>query len=74
MKVFASLIGYRTIVFNVIMGLLAFAKQQGWITAVPDASIINQFMDAVLNNLPEIIAAGNVLLRFITKGPVGVKP
>jgi hypothetical protein len=63
--------GYRTVIFNAIMALLALVR-----ALFPDLiglseDEIRTIFDAIW---PAIIVLGNIGLRvFVTKGPVGMK-
>lgn len=63
----------RTIIFNLIMLAFATAKTKGWIANVPPEGVVNQFIDLVLQNVPELWAGGNIILRYLTTKPVGEK-
>ena len=69
-----NLVGYRTIIFNVLMVIFYYAHRAGWIPSMPEHAMVYAGIDILLNNIPALWAAGNVWLRFLTKGPVGEKP
>lgn len=66
-----NLIGWRTVVFNTIIVLLAGVRMQYPDMVLPDDEEVAKYVDAVFLL---IAGSGNLWLRFVTKGPVGEKP
>ena len=70
-----SVKGYKTIIFNVVMGAVLIYN-----ALVPDAPVPTQeevggIVDQVLDNLDALITVGgNLWLRFVTTSPVFTKP
>jgi hypothetical protein len=61
--------GYRTIIFNLIMALAAVARIV-YPEMIPTDEELSKFFDAIW---AVVMVGGNLGLRVITKGPVGVK-
>lgn len=63
--------GYRTIVFNLIMAALV-AIRAGWPDLiVPSEADVNAFLNAVDAVFAAVMVIGNLVMRFVTKTPVG---
>lgn len=67
--------GYRTVIFNALMALVALLGSMGVIEGsdAPDAGAINAFLDHIEAIVLFVTPLVNVALRFITTGPVGTK-
>ena len=65
--------GYRTIVFNAIMAVLILVRSAWPDLVVPTESDVNAFLSAVDSIFAAIMVIGNLVLRFVTKTPVGQK-
>lgn len=63
--------GYRTIIFNALMLLLATLSWSG--VEVPDAEAVNAFLDHLDAVVLFAAPIGNAVLRVITDTPVGQK-
>lgn len=65
------LTGYKTIIFNAIMGIVFIAQAALPDSVLPQADEVNSFLDAVLSQLDLLVTVvGNVWLRFKTTTPV----
>lgn len=66
--------GYKTIIFNGIMGVILLIRAVMPDVVVPDEAEVNSILDSLLANLDSIIAiVGNIWLRFVTTTPVFTK-
>lgn len=63
--------GYRTLIFNGIMGVVMIVRAVWPDAAVPDEAEVGGVLDKLIESLDMIIAvAGNIWLRFVTTTPV----
>lgn len=67
--------GYRTILFNALMGLLGLLGVTGVIEGsdVPDAGMVNSALDNIEAIILFATPIGNAILRYVTTGPIGTK-
>lgn len=67
--------GYRTLVFNAIMAILAGLSMTGIIGTdnMPSADAVNDGLDALDKFLLFATPIGNAILRFFTTTPVAKK-
>lgn len=65
-----SLKGYRTVIFNVIMGLLLIWRSVAPGDEIPTDSQVQTLVDSVFSALDAILVVGNILLRKVTDTPV----
>jgi hypothetical protein len=63
------MVGYRTILFNLVMAAAAAARAI-YPEIMPSDEEISRFFDAIW---AVIMISGNLGLRIVTRGPVGVK-
>jgi hypothetical protein len=65
--------GYRTLIFNGIMALVAILSQFGAFgdTAAPMAEAVNQGLDVVDSIIVAVTVIGNAGLRIVTTTAVG---
>jgi hypothetical protein len=62
--------GYKTVVFNVIMGLIALVKALNPDAVLPGEEEVNQGIDGFLLSLGLVWGVGGVILRAITSSPI----
>lgn len=62
--------GYRTVIFNSILAIVALVRIIFPDTVLPSDEELTKILEAIW---AAIVIIGNVGLRFVTKGPVGVK-
>lgn len=62
--------GYKTIVFNVVMGLVLFIRAMSPESELPDAESVEGAVDAVGAAFAAVWGIGNVILRAITDSPI----
>ena len=68
------LTGYKTIAFNLIVGLVALVRAVSPDTDLPTEAEVSGTLDQLLLHADAIIAVvGNLWLRFVTKTPVFTK-
>ena len=67
--------GYRTVLFNALMALIALLGSMGIIegSEAPDAGAVNAFLDNIEAVVLFVTPFGNMILRWLTTGPVGTK-
>lgn len=67
--------GYRTLVFNAIMAILAGLSMTGILGSdnLPGADAVNEGLDALDKILLIATPVGNAILRFFTTTPVAAK-
>lgn len=67
--------GWRTVLFNGLMGLFALLATTGVIEGsdAPDAGVINGLLDHIEAIIAIVTPIGNVILRKFTTGPIGTK-
>jgi hypothetical protein len=65
--------GYRTLIFNGIMALVAILSQFGAFgdTPAPTAEAVNQGLDLIDQIIMAVTVIGNMGLRVVTTTPVG---
>lgn len=68
-----NLKGYRTVIFNVIMGLLLIWRSVAPADEIPTDSQVQTLVDTVFSALDAILVVGNILLRKVTDTPLGQK-
>lgn len=68
-----SLKGYRTVIFNVIVGLLMVWRAVAPGDEVPTEGMINTLIDSLFNALDAFLVVGNIVLRKLTDTPLGRK-
>lgn len=62
--------GYKTVIFNVIMGLVALVKALNPDATLPGEEAVHQGVDSFLLGLGAIWAIGGVILRAVTSSPI----
>ena len=63
--------GYKTIIFNAVMGLIMLVRAVMPDVVLPDEAEVNSTLDSLLANADAIITViGNLWLRFVTTTPV----
>ena len=65
--------GYRTIIFNGLMGLFGFIRLFYPEIILPTDADVNAFLNSVDVVWSFIMVIGNLVMRFVTKTPVGQK-
>jgi len=66
--------GYKTVIFNVIIGLVLLVRAFSPDADLPTDEEVSSTLDQLLSNADAIIAVvGNLWLRFVTKTPVFTK-
>lgn len=66
--------GYRTIVFTLIMAALTTWRVLDPTAELPDETAINGAVDTVLLAITTVWGVGAIILRAVTKTPLGKKP
>lgn len=62
--------GYKTIIFNLVMGAVMLVKSLNPEAEMPDEATINSTIDMGLAALAAIWVAGGLILRAITDSPI----
>lgn len=62
--------GYKTVIFNVIMGLIMMIRALNPDAEVPGDESVNAAIDALDVTLTALWGIGNLILRAITTSPV----
>lgn len=62
--------GYKTVIFNVIMAIVALVHAFSPGTDLPGAEAVAQGVDSFLVGLTAIWSIGAVLLRAVTSSPI----
>lgn len=62
--------GYKTVVFNVIMGLVTLVKALNPDATLPGEEVVHQGVDGFLLSLGVVWTIGGVVLRAITSSPI----
>lgn len=68
-----TLKGYRTLIFNLAMGVLLAIRGFYPDAELPDAPAVEAAIGAFLDSLEVLIVLGNVILRALTTTPIGKK-
>lgn len=68
-----NLKGYRTVLFNVIVGLLLVWRAVAPGDEIPSESQVSTLLDSLYASLDAILVVGNIVLRKFTDTPVGRK-
>lgn len=63
--------GYRTVLFNLIMGVAALAVTLGYVEVAPSGDDVNVFLDHLDAVLSAVWLVGNLILRRMTTTPIG---
>lgn len=62
--------GFRTLIFNVVMGIVMLLRALGADTEMPTEEQVSAAIDSLDVALTAIWAIGNLLLRAITDSPI----
>ena len=62
--------GYRTVIFNVIMGIIMLVRVFNPDAQLPADEAVNQALDATSAALDAVWLVGNLVLRAITDSPI----
>ena len=65
--------GYKTVVFNVLIGLLMVWKAVSPESELPTPDMLNGLLDSLYASLEAILVVGNIVLRAVTNTAVGRK-
>lgn len=65
--------GYRTIIFNVLIGLFMVWKAVSPESELPTPDMLNGLLDSLYASLDSILVVGNIVLRAVTNTSVGRK-
>ena len=65
--------GYKTIIFNVLIGLLMVWKAVSPESELPTPDMLNGLLDSLYASLDAILVVGNIVLRAVTNTSVGRK-
>lgn len=65
--------GYRTVAFNVIVGLLMVWRAVSPADEIPSESQVSTLLDSLYASLDAILVVGNIVLRKFTDTPLGRK-
>lgn len=62
--------GYKTIVFNLVMALIAIVKALNPDAETPDAGTVSTGVDQFLVGLGTVWAFGSIVIRTVTHSPI----
>jgi hypothetical protein len=65
--------GYKTVVFNVLIGLVMVWKAVSPESELPTPEMLNGLLDTLYASLEAILVVGNIVLRAVTNTAVGRK-
>lgn len=65
--------GYKTVVFNVLIGLVMVWKAVSPESELPTPELLNGLLDSLYASLDAILVVGNIVLRAVTNTAVGRK-
>ncbi len=65
--------GYKTVVFNVLMGLIMVWKAVSPESELPAPEAISGLLDSLYASLDSILVVGNIVLRAVTNTAIGRK-
>ena len=65
--------GYKTVVFNVLIGLVMVWKAVSPESELPTPEMLNGLLDALYASLEAILVVGNIVLRAVTNTAIGRK-
>ncbi len=65
--------GYKTVVFNVLIGLVMVWKAVSPESELPTPELLNGLLDSLYASLDAILVVGNIVLRAVTNTSVGRK-
>lgn len=65
--------GYKTVIFNVLIGLLMVWKAVSPESELPTPELLNGLLDSLYASLEAILVVGNIVLRAVTNTSVGRK-
>lgn len=65
--------GYKTVIFNVLLGLLMVWKAVSPESELPTPELLNGLLDTLYASLEAILVVGNIVLRAVTDTAVGRK-
>ena len=65
--------GYRTVIFNVIVGLLMVWRAVAPGDEIPSESQVSTLLDSLLGSLDAVLVVGNIVLRKFTTTAIGEK-
>jgi hypothetical protein len=65
--------GYKTVVFNVLIGLVMVWKAVSPESELPTPELLNGLLDTLYASLEAILVVGNIVLRAVTNTAVGRK-
>lgn len=66
--------GYRTVIFQLIMFGFAMVHMLAPNAELPDQDKVNQGVDAIMAAITFIWLVGGIIMRYLTKSPIGKKP
>jgi hypothetical protein len=65
--------GYKTVVFNVLIGLVMVWKAVSPESELPTPEMLNGLLDTLYASLEAILIVGNIVLRAVTNTAIGRK-
>ena len=65
--------GYKTVVFNVLLGLVMVWKAVSPESELPTPEMLNGLLDTLYASLEAILVVGNIVLRAVTNTAIGRK-
>ena len=65
--------GYKTVVFNVLIGLVMVWKAVSPESELPTPEMLNGLLDTLYASLEAILVVGNIVLRAVTDTAIGRK-
>jgi len=65
--------GYKTVVFNVLIGLVMVWKAVSPESELPTPEMLNGLLDTLYASLEAILVVGNIVLRAVTNTAIGRK-
>jgi hypothetical protein len=65
--------GYKTVVFNILIGLVMVWKAVSPESELPTPEMLNGLLDTLYASLEAILVVGNIVLRAVTNTAIGRK-
>lgn len=62
--------GYKTVIFNIIMGLIMMVRAMNPDAEVPGDEVVTSAIDALDVALTMVWSVGNLILRAVTTSPI----
>ena len=65
--------GYKTVIFNVLIGLVMVWKAVSPESELPTPELLSGLLDSLYASLDSILVVGNIVLRAVTNTAIGRK-